>query len=89
MQAALALSPLDAVIAAYKSAPKSAEALRYTRYANETLTAAVFCILIDASIGTLLIRLFAPALLQRVRPGCYLSQSLPAIQRLHAFPLHA
>ncbi|DBB09325.1 TPA: hypothetical protein ACH3X3_007904 [Trebouxia sp. C0006] len=65
VQAALALSPLDAVIAAYKSAPKSAQALRYTQYANETLTTAIFCILIDASIGTLLIRAFAPALLQR------------------------
>ena len=70
VQAALALSPLDAVIAAYKSAPKSAQALRYTQYANETLTTAIFCILIDASIGTLLIRAFAPALLQRVSPCC-------------------
>ena len=66
VQATLALLPLDAVIAAYKSNPRSAEAVRYTRYANEALTAAVFTILIAGSIGTLLIRIFAPLLLDRV-----------------------
>ena len=81
VQAALALSPLDAVIAAYKRTPKSAEALRYTQYANETLTTAVFCILISASIGTLLIRLFGPVLLERVSEflAAFLSAALCCI----------
>lgn len=66
VQAALALSPLDAVLAAYKNNLKTPEVVRYVQWANETLTTAVFCILIAGSVGTLLIRIFAPVLLERV-----------------------
>lgn len=66
MQAALALSPRDAVNAAYGSASVTPEAVQYREWANEALTVAVFEILIAGTIGTLLIRLFAPQLLARV-----------------------
>ena len=61
-----ALSPRDAVNGAYGAASTSAEAVQYREWANETLTIAVFEILIAATIGTLLIRISAPKLLARV-----------------------
>lgn len=65
VQAALALSPRDAVNAAYQ--PKSAEGIRYGGYATDALTIAVFEILIAGTLGTLLIRFFAPKLLDKVQ----------------------
>lgn len=66
VQAALALLPRDAVIAVYGKTPTTDQGRRYAEYAQNVLTTAVFCILICGSIGTLLIRIFAPVLLQRV-----------------------
>ena len=66
MQAALALSPRDAVNVAYGSSSVTSEALQYREWANAALTVAVFEILVAGTIGTLLIRLFAPQLLARV-----------------------
>ena len=66
VQAALALSPLDAVMSRYKSNLQDDEAVRYIGWANETLTTAVFCIIIAGSLGTLLIRIFSPMLLDQV-----------------------
>ncbi len=67
VQAALALSPQDAVTAAYQSNLQSIEARRYSGFATEALTIAVFEILIAGTLGTLLIRFFAPKLLDRVK----------------------
>lgn len=67
MQAALALSPGDAVKAAYSANPTGDEARRYTEFATDALTIAVFEILIAGTLGTLLIRFFAPLLLDKVR----------------------
>lgn len=64
VQAALALSPRDAVTAAYPAG--SNEAVRYGAFATEALTIAVFEILIAGTLGTLLIRFFAPKLLDKV-----------------------
>ena len=66
VQAALALSPLDAVRLAYpnRNAPGAAQ---YYEWANEVVTIAIFCILICATVGTLLIRISAPQLLVKVR----------------------
>lgn len=72
MQAALALSPGDAVKAAYSADPMGEEARRYTGFATEALTIAVFEILIAGTLGTLLIRFFAPLLLEKVQ-HCFLS----------------
>ena len=66
VQAALALLPRDQVAAVYGSPPTTEQGQRYTEYAQNCLTAAVFAILICGSIGTLLIRIFAPVLLQKV-----------------------
>ena len=66
VQAALALSPGDAVKAAYSTNPTGDEARRYTGFATEALTIAVFEILIAGTLGTLLIRFFAPLLLEKV-----------------------
>ena len=66
MQAALALSPRDQVNAVYGATSTNPEAVQYREWAQETLTVAVFEILIASTIGTLLIRLFAPKLLARV-----------------------
>lgn len=65
VQAALALSPLDAVQLAYpnKNAPGAAQ---YYEWAHEVVTIAIFCILICATVGTLLIRISAPQLLEKV-----------------------
>ena len=65
VQAALALSPRDAVNAAYS--PSSEQGIRYGGYATEALTIAVFEILIAGTLGTLLIRFFAPKLLDKVK----------------------
>ena len=67
MQAALAASPMDAVRAAYPG-PPTPESLRYTQFAEDALVTAVFCIVICSAVGTLLIRWFAPVLLEHVRP---------------------
>ena len=65
VQAALALSPLDAVQLAFpdKHAPGAAQ---YYEWAHEVVTIAIFCILICATVGTLLIRISAPHLLVKV-----------------------
>ena len=42
------------------------EARRYTEFATDALTIAVFEILIAGTLGTLLIRFFAPLLLDKV-----------------------
>ena len=73
MQAALALLPRDAVVAVYGSSPTTEQGRRYAQYAQDVLTTAVFCILICGSIGTLLIRIFAPVLLQKVTDAQRLS----------------
>lgn len=65
VQAALALSPRDAVNAAYQA--NSVEGVRYGGYATDALTIAVFEILIAGTLGTLLIRFFAPRLLDKVQ----------------------
>jgi hypothetical protein len=67
VQAALAASPMDAVRAAYPG-PPTPEAARYGRFAEDALVTAVFCIVICSAVGTLLIRWFAPALLDQARP---------------------
>ena len=66
VQAALALLPRDQVAAVYGSRPTTEQGQRYTEYAQNCLTTAVFAILICGSLGTLLIRIFAPVLLQKV-----------------------
>lgn len=76
MQAALALSPGDAVKAAYSANPTGDEARRYTGFATEALTIAVFEILIAGTLGTLLIRLFAPLLLKKVQHAQILPERL-------------
>ena len=67
VQAALALAPRDAVTAAYQPDP---EATPYYDFATEALTIAVFEILIAGTLGTLLIRLTAPRLLDKVQLPC-------------------
>ncbi|KAK9826729.1 hypothetical protein WJX81_002380 [Elliptochloris bilobata] len=64
VQAALAASPMDAVRAAYPG-PPTAESRQYTQFAEDVLVTAVFCIVICSAIGTLLIRWFAPVLLEQ------------------------
>ncbi len=66
VQAALAASLMDAVRAAYPG-PPTPEAARYGRFAEDALVTAVFCIVICSAVGTLLIRWFAPALLDQAR----------------------
>ena len=65
VQAALALSPMDAVMAAYhKGDPNYTQ---YREYAQEAQVTAIFCIVLCSAIGTLLIRFFAPLLLVQVQ----------------------
>ncbi|KAL3133331.1 hypothetical protein ABBQ38_007206 [Trebouxia sp. C0009 RCD-2024] len=80
VQAALALSPRDAVNAAYQ--PKSAEGIRYGGYATDALTIAVFEILIAGTLGTLLIRFFAPKLLDKEPEEGAESQGAPMVPGL-------
>ncbi|KAK9810538.1 hypothetical protein WJX72_012364 [[Myrmecia] bisecta] len=63
VQAALAASPMDAVVAAYK--PGTPEYVEYHKWAEDALTIAVFCILICGSIGTILIKWLSPYLLEQ------------------------
>ena len=74
VQAALAASPMDAVRAAYPG-PPTPESRRYAQFAEDALVTAVFCIVICSAVGTLLIRWFAPVLLEHVRPDlcCHLT----------------
>ena len=80
VQAALALLPRDQVAAVYGSRPTTEQGQRYVEYAQNCLTAAVFAILICGSIGTLLIRIFAPVLLQKVSLIIIKTSALPSCQ---------
>ena len=75
VQAALAASPMDAVNIAYPDAldsrgvpvPRTPESARYHQFAEDALVTGVFCIVICSAVGTLLIRWFAPVLLEHAR----------------------
>ena len=79
MQAALALSPGDAVKAAYSAKPMGDDAVRYKEFATDALTIAVFEILIAGTLGTLLIRFFAPLLLEKVQHAQLLSTAYDVV----------
>ena len=66
VQAALAALPGDAVSSRIpRTDPQYAE---YTQYGEDALVTAIFCILICASFGTVMIRWLSPYLLEKVNP---------------------